>query len=207
MIDFFAVFGNSRFESRYNDGDTFWVDGSGRLREGKMGIVRRCQWDSISKKGFKGFGWILEIMEIKTWAVRLRLCRLAQTNFVKIRSYQGMIFWILQRKGSKGEDWWVSRIRSLIQLYRNLGFQHHVLSGFFGLIWCITLRFLDYFQHSMIEDTIFGNQCVLRYFRFQKEKKMYKRGIEATFHIITFQQTIPFLLFSSWWSSLRFSLI
>ncbi|KAF2531477.1 hypothetical protein F2Q70_00030164 [Brassica cretica] len=89
MIDFFAVFGNSRFESRYNDGDTFWVDGSGRLREGKMGIVRRCQWDSISKKGFKGFGWILEIMEIKTWAVRLRLCRLAQTNFVKIRSYQG----------------------------------------------------------------------------------------------------------------------
>ncbi|KAH0863182.1 hypothetical protein HID58_080393, partial [Brassica napus] len=95
------VFGNSRFESRYNDGDTLWVDGSGRLREGKMGIVRRCQWDSISKKGFKGFGWILEIMEIKTWAVRLRLCRLAQTNFVKIRSYQDFK---RRRRCIKGEE-------------------------------------------------------------------------------------------------------
>ncbi|CAG7888551.1 unnamed protein product, partial [Brassica rapa] len=101
MIDFFGVFGISRLESGYNDGDTLGVDGSGRLREGNMDIVRWCQWESISKKSFKGSGWILEIMEIKMWAARLRLFRLAQTNFVKIRSYQGMIFLILQRIGSK----------------------------------------------------------------------------------------------------------
>ncbi|CAN6900330.1 unnamed protein product [Brassica oleracea] len=131
MIDFSAVFGNSRFESRYNDGDTLWVDGSGRLREGKMGIVRRCQWDSISKKGFKGFGWILEIMEIKTWAVRLRLCRLAQTNFVKIRSYQD----------------------------------------------------------------------------FKRRRRCIKGEERRRFISSPFNKAIPFLLFSSWWSSLRFSLI
>ncbi|CAN6892286.1 unnamed protein product, partial [Brassica oleracea] len=75
------------------------------MNRGNKGIVRRRHWDSISKKGVKGFGWILVILEIKRGLilsyVRLGLLRLSQTNLEKIQSYQGMIFLIHQRKGSK----------------------------------------------------------------------------------------------------------
>ena len=51
MLDFFKVFGNLQNES------------------GNKGIVRWRHWDSISKKGVKGFGWILVILEIKRGSV------------------------------------------------------------------------------------------------------------------------------------------
>lgn len=166
------------------------MDGFGISREGNRGIARWRHRDLISKKGVKGFGWILEIWEIKGVSDWFGLLRLSQTILENILCNQGMISLVHQRKGLKG----VSTLRILIQLYRNFVFQIDVVTGFFGLIRRITRKSFQYLQYRMIEDTIFGLQCFFICVRSQGEKEYYKRGREARLHIITLQQSNLFSL-------------
>lgn len=101
MFDFLKFSGDLRNDSGNTNGDTPSMDGFGISREGNRGIARWRHRDLISKKGVKGFGWILEIWEIKGVSDWFGLLRLSQTILENILCNQDLRE---RRSTIKGEE-------------------------------------------------------------------------------------------------------